>query len=141
MRFEMAKLLKFAKERYMKPVPQPSGIVVFKEQDQALGLKTLGILRLLDILHFGRNQKVNTCVKQQLSYVHYGFPWMDEKVEITTQSQITGLPIQGEDLQKLFSKENQKIIMQDIYEKYDTWRVARGILINLISDDHVKFYL
>ena len=29
----MAKLLKFAKERYMKPVPQPSGIVVFKEQD------------------------------------------------------------------------------------------------------------
>ena len=39
----------------------------------------------------------------------------------------------------MFAKENDKVIRQDIYEKYDSQRGERGVMINMISDDHVNF--
>ena len=53
--WDLAKFTKFGRDKYMKLVPQPSRIVVFEEKDWDLKLKTLGILRLLDIPHFGRS--------------------------------------------------------------------------------------
>lgn len=66
---------------------------------------------------------------------------MDENVETTTHLilQIARLLIQGEDLEKLFTKENEKVIVWEIYEKYDMKRGIIGVLINLISDDNVSF--
>ena len=33
-------------------------------------------------------------------------------------SKIMGLPIQGEDLEKMFATENEKIIVLDVYENF-----------------------
>ena len=105
------------------------------------GLKKLGILIFLDIPHFGRSLEVNACVKKLITIVHGGNLWLDVKVEITTQliSRITRFPIKGEDPEWLFSKESEKIIVPDLYEKYQTMWGTRGILNNQINDDTVKF--
>lgn len=78
-----------------------------------LELNTSRILILLEIPHFGRIRDVNACIKQLLSCIHGGFMWMDEKVEIIVRLifWIIGLPIQGENLKILFSKENEKLIV------------------------------
>lgn len=63
---------------------QLGGFVVYEKKYWSLGLKELGILRLLDIPNFGRSSEVNACIKQLLSCIHGGTFWMDEEVEITT---------------------------------------------------------
>ena len=92
---DLAKFKEFTQERYMNPIHQPLGIVVFEEGDWEFNLKTSNTLRLLDIPQFRRIQEVNTYIKQLLSCVHGGFLWLDEKVEIIAQLtlQITRLPI------------------------------------------------
>ena len=105
------------------------------------GLKKLGILRLLDIPHFGHILEVNAYIKLLLSCVHGRNLCLDMKVEITTQliSEIIELPIQGEDLEHLFKKENEKVKVQEMYKKYGPTRVERGILISIINYYIVKF--
>lgn len=84
---------------------------------------------------------MNSCIKHLSSVVHGWFIWLDEKVEITVYLIvcITGIHIQVEDLEKLFTKENENIIVKDIYEKYGMCRGGRGVFIDLINDDQVKF--
>ena len=54
--------------------------------------------------------------------VHGGNLWLDVKFEIIAQlmSWITGFPIKGEDLERLVAKESEKILVLDLYEKYQT---------------------
>jgi hypothetical protein len=48
------------------------------------GLDWAGLLNVLDIPHFGRNNKVNSRVNLLLSYVHGGYPWLDRPISIDT---------------------------------------------------------
>ena len=125
----------------MENKPQQRGIVLYGEQEWVQGMKKSGPLRLVYIPNFGRSPKVNACVKKILNYVHGGNLWLDIKVEIREQliSSITGLLIQGEDLEQFFAKESEKELAQNMYEKYDTTKGARGFLISKINNDIVKF--
>lgn len=71
---------------------------------------------------------MNVCIDQLLRSIHGVILWINKKVEIPVQLilHIIGLPIQGEDPKNLFSKENEKIIMQYIYEKYMPCKEEKG---------------
>lgn len=116
------KFLEFTKEMYMVQKPQLGGFMVYEDQEWVQGLKKLGILRLLNIPHFGINPEVNAHVKQLLTCIHGGNLWLDSKVEIRTQliSWITSFLIQGKDLELLFVKESEKVHVPDLYKKYQT---------------------
>ena len=74
--------------------------------------------------------------------VHWDNFFLDVKVEITTQliSRIIGFPIKGEDPKWLFAKESEKILTLELYEKYQTTRGTRYIVIRQINDDTIKFF-
>lgn len=112
-----------------------------EEKQWVQGLKKIGILRLLDVPHFGRSLEINARVKKLINTMHGGNLWSDVKVDISTQliSMITGFPIKGEDLEWLFTKESEKNIAPKLYEKYQTTWGIMGIVISQINDDMVKF--
>lgn len=68
------------------------------------------ILNLLNIHHFGQRNKVNIYAKLLLIYVHGGFKWIHEPIEIDTRiiSKTTRLPTNDEKLKLLFHKRNKK---------------------------------
>ena len=64
----------------------------------AAGLDQAGLLKMLDVPHFGRGTQVTVVVKQLLSLVHEGHLWIgDKKIPINGEliQRITGLPIAG----------------------------------------------
>jgi hypothetical protein len=74
-------------------------------------LEKSGILNLLQILHFGRSNEINTCVKMLLSCIHGGYLWLDRPMSIDTEliAWIIGFPMTGEDPSILFTdKSNEK---------------------------------
>ena len=62
----------------------------------AAGLDTAGLLKMLDVPHFGRSTQVTVVVKQLLALVHDGHLWIgDKQIPINGEliHKITGLPI------------------------------------------------
>jgi hypothetical protein len=79
------------------------------------GLEKIGILNLLDILHFGRSVEINICVKLLLSCVHGGFIWLDRPVSIDTEliAYITGLSSKGEDPSPFFTEKSKEKALEE----------------------------
>jgi hypothetical protein len=62
------------------------------------------ILNVMEILKFGRHQKVNMCVKILLSYYHGGYLWLEQCIilDMTLIHYITRLSMQGPDPQDFY---------------------------------------
>ena len=62
------------------------------------------LFNVMKIPHFGRHQEVNPCVKLLLSCYHGGYLWIDYHiiVDLTLIHRITGLSMQGIDLQEFY---------------------------------------
>jgi hypothetical protein len=94
------KYLELAPQVFMETiVVNRLGGTITKPRKWATRLDRTRILRLLNILHFGRGQYATTCIKKLLAVTHGGDVWMDKPVPITIEliAQITGLPIRGMD--------------------------------------------
>ena len=80
------------------------------------------ILNVMEIPHFGRHQEVNACVKLMLSIFHGGYFWLYRRITVdpTLIHRITGLSMQGIDLQDLYpGKVADRALAQKIKDTYD----------------------
>jgi hypothetical protein len=79
------------------------------------------LLNVMKILHFGRHQKVNACVKLLLSCYHGGYLWLNYRitVDLTLINQITGLSMQGPDPQEFYlGKSMDRTLAKKIKDTY-----------------------
>jgi hypothetical protein len=79
-------------------------------------------LNVMKIPHFGRHQEVNACVKLLLSCYHGGYLWLDHRITVdpTLIHRITGLSMQGPDLQEFYpGKATDRALAQKIKDTYD----------------------
>jgi hypothetical protein len=73
-------------------------------QPRTMDLTQSTILNVMKILHFGRHQEVNACIKILILSFHGGFLWLERciTVDLALIHQITGLSMQGPDLQDFY---------------------------------------
>jgi hypothetical protein len=73
-------------------------------QPWTMNLVQSTILNVMKIPHFGRNQKVNACVKLLLSCYHENYLWLDRRIIVdpTLIHRITGLSMHGPDPQDFY---------------------------------------
>ena len=119
-------------------------LILFKTKDRFTSLMVIGVTKIMcnNVPHFGWGKHINACVKQLLARVHIGILWMDRPVPITMDliATITGLPIDGENLEKyLEDKTKAKAISDEIKAKYGAECSNRGIGINDINDHVTRF--
>jgi hypothetical protein len=75
----------------------------------------------MKILHFGRHQEVNACVKLLLASYHGGYMWVNRRitVDLVLINRITGLSMQGPDPQDYYpGKTADHTLSQKIKEAY-----------------------
>jgi hypothetical protein len=80
------------------------------------------LLNVMKIPHFGRHQEVNACVKILLSCYHGSYLWLDHRiiVYLTLIHRITGLSMQGPDLQNFYlEKVTDRALAQKIKDTYN----------------------
>jgi hypothetical protein len=114
-------------------------MIVLETQVWETKLEKLGILNLLEIPHFGHSMEINACVKILLSCVHGGTLWIEPPVSIDTVliAWIIGLPKDDEDLTILFNKERERTLLEEMKEKFHTFRGKGGLDVKNIIDDNV----
>jgi len=67
----MRKLLELGLDKYKSVrLTMVSQKIIVEPQEWAMGLEKIGILNLLNILHFDRIVEINMCVKLLISCVH-----------------------------------------------------------------------
>jgi hypothetical protein len=83
------KYLTRTKGKNSKIIPQP----------WTMDLTQSTLLNVMKILHFGRHQEVNTCIKLLLSCFHGGYLWLDRRIIVDPMliHKIIGLSMQGPD--------------------------------------------
>ena len=77
-----------------------TGAPLLEVKQWAAGLDKAGLLKMLDVPHFGRSTQVTIVVKQLLALVHDGYLWIgDKRIPINGEliHRITGLPREGRD--------------------------------------------
>ena len=62
-----------------------NGPIVHTPHEWAQGLERLGILGLINMLHFGRLVKSNACAKILLPFFHKGYLWLDRSFQVTQE--------------------------------------------------------
>ena len=75
-----------------------TGATLLEEKQWVVGLVKAGLLKMLNVPHFGRSTSVTMVVKQLLVLVHDGNLWIgDERIPINRElvNRITGLPKEG----------------------------------------------
>ena len=93
--------LQFAPGTYLHFVKYPeTGATLLEVKQWAAGLEKAGLLKMLDVPHFGRSTQVTVVVKQLLALVHDGYLWIgNQKININGEliHKITGLSKEGPD--------------------------------------------
>ena len=111
-------------------------------QDWIASLQSLGLLNLLQILHFRHNNEINTVVKITLSYVHDGHLWLDRRVDIMINliHQITNLSKIGADPTTHFiGKDQDRKLAVRLIKKYNLTRGGRAYDDMQIKDKALCF--
>jgi hypothetical protein len=127
------KYLTISKGRNPKIVPQ--------KWTHNLAQSTL--LNVMKIPHFGRHQEVNACVRLLLSCYHDGYLSLDRHITVDPIliNQITGLSMQGPDLQDFYpGKTTDRALAQRIKYTYgDMEKGTRGYKVASIENAAVLF--
>jgi hypothetical protein len=65
------------------------------------------LLNVMKILHFGRHQDMNSCVKLLLESYHGGYLWLIRRIAIDPMliNRITGLIMQSSDLHDYYPRK------------------------------------
>jgi hypothetical protein len=116
-------------------------------QSWTMNLAQSTLLNVMKIPHFGRHEEVNVYVKLLLSCYHGGYLWLDHRITVdpTLIHGITGLSMQGPDLQDLYlGKATNSALAQKIKDTYDNVeKGTRGYKVASIQNGtvHVAFQL
>jgi hypothetical protein len=105
--------------KYLTRTKGKNSKVIAQSWTQNLAQSTL--LNVMKILHFGRHQEVNACVKLLLSCYHGGYLWLNHciTVDLTLINRITGLSIQGPDPQDFYLRKTaDRALAQRIKDTY-----------------------
>ena len=102
-----------------------------------------GLLKMLDVPHFGRGTQVTVVVKQLLMLVHDGHLWIgDKKIPINGEliQRITSLPIAGPNPATEFpSKHEDMKLAQAMKERFGLTKGKRGYHTSVIREPHIRF--
>jgi hypothetical protein len=105
--------------KYLTKTKRKNSKIVLQSWTQNLAQSTL--LNVMKILHFGRHQEVNACIKLLLSCYHGGYLWLNRRiiVDLTLINRITWLSMQGPDPQEFYpGKTSDRALAQKIKETY-----------------------
>ena len=82
---------------YVPMVTVGGGPIERIPHDWACGMNKVGLLGLINMLHFWWLNEVNACIKHLLAYFHGGILWLETTVTIMVDliSDIMGLPKDG----------------------------------------------
>ena len=120
------KFPQFQVEQYMMMTMNPATKVeALAPQAWIALLQPSGLLNLLQIPHFSRNNEINAVMKVLLSCVHGGHLWLECRVNITIDliHQITGLSKTGADPAAHFVRKDQdKKMAAWLIKKYNLTR-------------------
>ena len=109
----------------------------------AAGLDQAGLLKMLDVPHFGRSTQVTIVVKQLLSLIHSGHLWIgDKSIPINGEliHRITGLPIVGPDPGTEFpSKHEDTKLAQSMKENFGLAKGKCGYHTTAIEEQKIRF--
>ena len=93
------KFPQFAPGTYLHSIHYPkTGATLLEAKQWAAGLDRAGLLKMLNVPHFGRSTQVTMVVKQLLVLVHDGNLWIgNERIPINGElvNKITGFPEEG----------------------------------------------
>jgi hypothetical protein len=136
--------LEMAQEKYLCAKIIPGiGSILLEPHTWVTRLERLGILNLLEIFHFGQSLEINACVKMLLSCIHRGTLWIEPPVSIDKKliAWIKIFSKVGEDLKTLFTnKAGEKTLLESMKDNLHTFLGKRGLDVENISDDVVRFY-
>jgi hypothetical protein len=93
------KFLEFVSQVYMGSLgKRPIKDLFLQPKKWVTCLTNIGIVNLVEISHFGRENYVNNCVKQLMAVLHGGFLWLEEPISIDVDliTFIIGLPSNDE---------------------------------------------
>jgi hypothetical protein len=100
------------------------------------------LLNVMKIPHFGRHQKVDTCIKLLLSCFHGSYLWLDRRITVDPVliHQITRLSMQGPDPQYFYpGKVVDHALAQRIKNTYgDVEKWKRGYKVASIQNGAVR---
>jgi hypothetical protein len=126
------KYLTKTKGKNSKIIPQP----------WTMNLTQSTLLNVMKIPHFGRHQEVNSCVKIILSCYHGSYLWLGYCiiVNLTLIHRITGLTMQGHDLQDFYlGKSIDCALAQKIKDTYnDVEKGTQGYKVASIQNGAVS---
>jgi hypothetical protein len=92
---DVTKFLDLAEDSYLLNTGEIGPLVKHRMEPAQwiMRLYNLGIMNLLDILHFGHGKNVGLYIKQLVTRVHGGILWMDKPVQLDVAliSKIIGL--------------------------------------------------
>jgi hypothetical protein len=101
------------------------------------------LLNVMKIPHFGRNREVNACIRLLFSCYHGGYLWLDRQITVNLIliNQITGLSMQGPDLQEFYpGKIADRTLAQRIKDTYgDLEKGMQGYKVASIENASVRF--
>jgi hypothetical protein len=98
-----------------------SGVPILEKKQWITGFYNMGILNLLEILHFGRGKDVNNCFKRLLALVHGGVLWMDRPFSINVDLivAIKNMPIDLEKQEQYMDeKTTEKALTKEMKKTY-----------------------
>ena len=110
--------------------------------EHAQHLLKSGLLNLLQIPHFGRGIEVNSLVRLLLSYLHGGYLWLSNWVDIGVDliHHITGLSKHGNDPQiNIDGKTKDTRLSAAQVAEYQLHRGGRAYDIASIKDQRLQF--
>jgi hypothetical protein len=106
-------------------------------QQWMMNLVQSNFLNIMKIMHFGRHQEVNPCVKLLLANYHGGYLWLDRRITVdpTLINKIIELSMQGPNPHEYYpGKTTNYALAQKIIEAYgDVEKGARGYKVASIE--------
>ena len=114
-----------------------TGTTLLEVKQWAAGLEKAGLLKILNVPHFGRSTQVTVVVKQLLALVHDGNLWIrDHRIPINGEliHRITVLPKEGPDLGIEFvSKHKDTKLAQSMKDQFGLTKGKRGYQTSTIQ--------
>ena len=102
-----------------------------------------GLLKMLNVPHFGRSTQVTIVVKQLLALVHDDHLWINNKkivIDGELIHRITGLPMAGPNPGTEFpSKHEDTKLAQSMKEHFGLTKGKRGYHTSAIQEQNIRF--
>ena len=139
---DSGKFPQFAPRTYLHSIHYTEiGATLLEVKQWATGLDKAGLLKMLNVPHFGHNTQVTMVVKQLLALVHDGHLWIeDQRIPINGDlvNRIIGLPKEGPDTGiEFIGKHEDTKLAQHMKERFGLTKGKRGYQTSTIQHQNI----